>query len=180
MANRYRLGAKIFLPCSATAELLSSRRDVAQPGRALAWGARGRQFKSARPDQYSSTESEIVVRRGTSLADDEHPKIIAQERSGCAQNKAMRGELRSSVRPASNLPVPTNTLQPSQKLSFAEGHLLPTTSTPKLLRRSAADALRTKPCEGSCAAAFGLRQICPSRPILFNRVRNCRSPRDIS
>src|ERR1700719_1084398 len=28
-----------------------SRRDVAQPGRALAWGARGRQFKSARPDQ---------------------------------------------------------------------------------------------------------------------------------
>jgi hypothetical protein len=29
------------------------RRDVAQPGRALAWGARGRQFKSARPDQSS-------------------------------------------------------------------------------------------------------------------------------
>jgi hypothetical protein len=27
-------------------------RDVAQPGRALAWGARGRQFKSARPDHY--------------------------------------------------------------------------------------------------------------------------------
>jgi hypothetical protein len=25
---------------------------VAQPGRALAWGARGRQFKSARPDQF--------------------------------------------------------------------------------------------------------------------------------
>ena len=29
---------------------IPSRRDVAQPGRALAWGARGRQFKSARPD----------------------------------------------------------------------------------------------------------------------------------
>ena len=29
------------------------RRDVAQPGRALAWGARGRQFKSARPDHSS-------------------------------------------------------------------------------------------------------------------------------
>jgi hypothetical protein len=28
-------------------------RDVAQPGRALAWGARGRQFKSARPDQFN-------------------------------------------------------------------------------------------------------------------------------
>ena len=26
---------------------------MAQPGRALAWGARGRQFKSARPDQFS-------------------------------------------------------------------------------------------------------------------------------
>ena len=31
------------------------RRDVAQPGRALAWGARGRQFKSARPDQFKSS-----------------------------------------------------------------------------------------------------------------------------
>ena len=30
---------------------IPSCRDVAQPGRALAWGARGRQFKSARPDQ---------------------------------------------------------------------------------------------------------------------------------
>jgi hypothetical protein len=30
----------------------SLNRDVAQPGRALAWGARGRQFKSARPDQF--------------------------------------------------------------------------------------------------------------------------------
>jgi hypothetical protein len=35
----------------ATSPVDSFRRDVAQPGRALAWGARGRQFKSARPDQ---------------------------------------------------------------------------------------------------------------------------------
>jgi hypothetical protein len=27
-------------------------RDVAQPGSALAWGARGREFESRRPDQY--------------------------------------------------------------------------------------------------------------------------------
>jgi hypothetical protein len=27
-------------------------RDVAQPGSALAWGARGREFKSRRPDQF--------------------------------------------------------------------------------------------------------------------------------
>ena len=39
LSERYRIGG--ILPS----------RDVAQPGRALAWGARGRQFKSARPDQ---------------------------------------------------------------------------------------------------------------------------------
>ncbi len=33
-----------------------ARRDVAQPGRALAWGARGRQFKSARPDQFTALD----------------------------------------------------------------------------------------------------------------------------
>ena len=41
-------------------------RDVAQPGRALAWGARGRQFKSARPDhsvcRFQSTFPAIAVR----------------------------------------------------------------------------------------------------------------------
>jgi hypothetical protein len=34
-------------------------RDVAQPGRALAWGARGRQFKSARPDHLIQSSSEL-------------------------------------------------------------------------------------------------------------------------
>ena len=37
------------------------RRDVAQPGRALAWGARGRQFKSARPDHYFYRASLQIV-----------------------------------------------------------------------------------------------------------------------
>ena len=31
-----------------------TRRGVAQPGSVLAWGASGRPFKSARPDQYST------------------------------------------------------------------------------------------------------------------------------
>jgi hypothetical protein len=47
---------KIFestLSAGACGGFLPSR-DVAQPGRALAWGARGRQFKSARPDHYSN------------------------------------------------------------------------------------------------------------------------------
>lgn len=29
-------------------------RDVAQPGSALAWGARGRKFESCRPDQLTA------------------------------------------------------------------------------------------------------------------------------
>jgi hypothetical protein len=43
----------VITPFSCAADFLC-RRDVAQPGRALAWGARGRQFKSARPDQTNS------------------------------------------------------------------------------------------------------------------------------
>ena len=38
------------------------RRGVAQPGSVLAWGASGRPFKSARPDQFTT-------RRHTSLLD---------------------------------------------------------------------------------------------------------------
>ena len=51
-------------PCpSAVSGGILPCRDVAQPGRALAWGARGRQFKSARPDQIiSRTSSEIIGR----------------------------------------------------------------------------------------------------------------------
>ena len=33
-----------------------TRRGVAQPGSVLAWGASGRPFKSARPDQFHNTE----------------------------------------------------------------------------------------------------------------------------
>ena len=40
-------------PFLLVADHLSSR-DVAQPGSALAWGARGRRFKSSRPDQILS------------------------------------------------------------------------------------------------------------------------------
>ena len=40
----------------------ASRRDVAQPGRALAWGARGRQFKSARPDHLNQPFTELSFR----------------------------------------------------------------------------------------------------------------------
>jgi hypothetical protein len=46
-------------------EAAKSSRDVAQPGRALAWGARGRQFKSARPDHFLLS----AFSNGTALAD---------------------------------------------------------------------------------------------------------------
>lgn len=39
-----------------------TRRGVAQPGSVLAWGASGRPFKSARPDQYP-----IMPRRSSEL-----------------------------------------------------------------------------------------------------------------
>ena len=35
-------------------------RDVAQPGSALAWGARGREFKSRRPDQSCPAAEEVL------------------------------------------------------------------------------------------------------------------------
>src|SRR5947209_14190879 len=48
-------GVKYLLPRLRAREAFLPSRDVAQPGRALAWGARGRQFKSARPDQSTSS-----------------------------------------------------------------------------------------------------------------------------
>lgn len=35
-----------------------TRRGVAQPGSVLAWGASGRPFKSARPDQFTTVPDE--------------------------------------------------------------------------------------------------------------------------
>ena len=37
---------------SVAAQDYQTRRGVAQPGSVLAWGASGRPFKSARPDQF--------------------------------------------------------------------------------------------------------------------------------
>src|SRR5256714_4648670 len=60
------------------AESFLSRRDVAQPGRALAWGARGRQFKSARPDQFLAEKCRVPNRRNCRR---EHPNLSASEAS---------------------------------------------------------------------------------------------------
>ncbi len=40
----------VTLPSNDYTQLFEAVRDVAQPGSALAWGARGREFESRRPD----------------------------------------------------------------------------------------------------------------------------------
>ena len=74
-------------------------RDVAQPGRALAWGARGRQFESARPDHYSLIRpSSSHHHRSSCCRSTKHPNH-AQQRSGCASSPACEGrEAKSCLR----------------------------------------------------------------------------------
>ena len=43
------------------AEQIKTRRGVAQPGSVLAWGASGRPFKSARPDQFPLLYDELPL-----------------------------------------------------------------------------------------------------------------------
>ena len=57
--NQSELSA-VITPFSCTAGFFC-RRDVAQPGRALAWGARGRQFKSARPDHCFLSPTKYIL-----------------------------------------------------------------------------------------------------------------------
>ena len=49
--DREQVNLSLTVPCHLS-PVTWYFRDVAQPGSALAWGARGRQFKSGRPDQY--------------------------------------------------------------------------------------------------------------------------------
>ena len=60
-----QLMSKFSLPFPITTllfnlSLLGKRRDVAQPGSALAWGARGRWFKSSRPDHFFSSADRAI------------------------------------------------------------------------------------------------------------------------
>src|SRR5690242_5088641 len=70
-----------------------SRRDVAQPGSALAWGARGRRFKSARPDHSFSTRKPAGTVEAFNCRPTQHPNR-KQTRSGCGEKRlqGVRGE----------------------------------------------------------------------------------------
>src|SRR5579872_4140726 len=73
---------------AANPQRFFSRRDVAQPGSALAWGARGRRFKSGRPDQF-------------------WPSLLSPEVLRCAQDFGARLRRRASAS-SSNPAVPTS------------------------------------------------------------------------
>jgi hypothetical protein len=77
-------------------------RDVAQPGRALAWGARGRQFKSARPDHsilsscgvYSSTNQEKHFDPEGSFPDNRRKLHLSHARRRAIVEAVSRSRLR--------------------------------------------------------------------------------------
>ncbi len=91
-------------------------RDVAQPGRALAWGARGRQFKSARPDHASSPQLSSKARRKPAHEAPQPCGAAQRARTkrdceGARRSRAIRqftGSPATSLRRwGRNLPVPT-------------------------------------------------------------------------
>src|ERR1700728_717243 len=66
----------VFLLRSSLGGILP-RRDVAQPGRALAWGARGRQFKSARPDHCILLSNPVPINDPAFAAAHEAPQFTS-------------------------------------------------------------------------------------------------------
>ena len=49
-------------------QIKQPNRDVAQPGSALAWGARGREFESRHPDQQKALRNRKAFFMGASQA----------------------------------------------------------------------------------------------------------------
>ena len=93
-------------------------RDVAQPGRALAWGARGRQFKSARPDQFlslrlvpsqSGMDCKLPIASAPRLLREAKRSAITRKCEGsCASSDRLTGSLAQNARDfGSRLPLPS-------------------------------------------------------------------------
>jgi hypothetical protein len=87
-----------------------------------------------------------------------HPKFIARS----APEKACEGS-REATLGLSNLPVPTKKSAISTQPSAFSKPELPTYDAPQT-RSIRFCECPEKACEGSSEAAFGLVQICPSRP----------------
>ena len=122
-----------------------SRRDVAQPGRALAWGARGRQFKSARPDQYHFPSTCRFSISSFIQPTHEAPQRIKQRRSRCAIEEACEGSCATTFG-AANLPVPTNNPATSRQHSVAP--ILPTHEAHQRNRAARGDAPNRRSMRG--------------------------------
>ena len=73
----------------------TQRRGVAQPGRALGSGPRGRRFKSSRPDHFPTEYSEFAV--GMAGGDRTFSAVIGRKRLRCGYAVALQIE-RSSGR----------------------------------------------------------------------------------
>src|SRR5262252_924379 len=99
-------------------------------------------------------------------ADREHPKALAQERSGCAQKEAVRGAAAQRLAPVQICPS-----RPFFFLIYSLNNLticvLPTASTPSLLRRSVSGCAQKEAVRGAAAQRLAAVQICPSRPFIF-------------
>ncbi len=132
-----------------------SSRDVAQPGRALAWGARGRQFKSARPDQFVLRSSLANYARdfASGLSSSQSLRVTPAKRL----NLGCEG---SAVQICPSRPYILRSLANCAR-DFASG-LSPSQS----LRVTPAKRLNLG-CEGSAV------QICPSRPFVLRSLANC-------
>ncbi len=134
-------------------------RDVAQPGRALAWGARGRQFKSARPDHLLShlNQSFSSDLRGRPT---KHPNLASRARR--MHQYRLRG-VRGEAEPSAVQICPSRPITFSNQ-SFSSDIRGRPTKHPNLSSAAADDTNRD--CEG-CEAkpSPSAVQICPSRPF---------------
>ena len=71
-------------------------RDVAQPGRALAWGARGREFKSPRPDHSLLSATPFASASTSQLPTPKQPNLRCSEAE--AHQSGLRGALDKAKR----------------------------------------------------------------------------------
>ncbi len=139
-----------------------SRRDVAQPGSALAWGARGRRFKSARPDHSFSTRKPAGTVEAFNCRPTQYPKF-ASRRAAAATKKDCKGCEAKPSRGGSNPPVPTIPFPRANLLEPLRHSTADPRSTPIASRRAAAATKKT--ATGARRSRAVAVQIRPSRPF---------------
>ena len=141
-------------------------RDVAQPGRALAWGARGREFKSPRPDHSLLSATPFASASTSQLPTPSTPTCVAAKRKRTSQACEGRSTKRSGIERFREFksPRPDHSLLSATPFASAPTSQLPTPSTPTCV---AAKRKRTsQACEGRSTERSGIE-----------RFREFKSPR---